>query len=773
VQASAPRQASETRLLSVALEAGAPAADAEVIQLRAEQMFALFSTPFDSFETAAREVGTPLRSDEQGRIFLNRDATAAAYLGIHGGSRGWLLVESESSEPLRLELKPAPRVSVHVTGQDGLPVGGVLLMIRARSKGVAVGNIAVGRTSAKGALEYLHFAPLFDSLDPDRWSVGLAVMTPEGVEASYDPAAPPPEPLHLVLPATGSVAFRTVGSDGTLSPNSGFVHAYFDGAPESATSVLISEGVGTLENVALNQRLKAMLFFEEHPGGKTIELDGPKADGEVVRFDIAFGDPTAPPGEVLVHGRLVYADGSAVARERVRTLCNSPSYKLGGSVKTGAKGEFQWSFQANDFPDAAMDVSLLLERPNGESFEATKHLNGRPPVGSLDLGDVTLSPSALCLAGRVVGPAGLPVGGAKVQVSTLTRVSARLVTDEAGRFELRGRAEDLGPSRSVDVRVSHQGLATSGWMAFAHGSGDIVITMEEPLWIEGQVLLPDGVRASDVGLATADAGGELDRSKASRMLPPPGADGTFLLGPVGGSACDVQVWLTGTSRFSFPMEGAPLLTVRDVDPRAAADPRLCPIDLRGKIHVYEIVAVDESGVSLASPTFAYWDREARIRQYYEGIHGRKVNRIVTADRPARVRIDQKGFRSASVELTETRTEVVLKPGLPVRIRVTNQPSLGATGFLGVRLSSLDESSSPTAEGDLDPSGTGVIRFPWPGRYRLGFQFKKTMGPLIWSGEPSSWEFHPEIEVLDVEDEQTFDVELDAKSVEIFRSEGKG
>ncbi|MCO5169083.1 MAG: carboxypeptidase-like regulatory domain-containing protein [Planctomycetes bacterium] len=148
-------------------------------------------------------------------------------------------------------------------------------------------------------------------------------------------------------------------------------------------------------------------------------------------------------------------------------------------------------------PHAAV-VSLLVVHADHARTRLQRVLVA-PDGPPLEVALVPLVP----LVGRVVGPAGQPLGGAEVRTYDQTpRPEQSDVTDAQGRFAL----ADV-PARSIVLQASRIGFATAR-VAVTPPVEDVVLRLEEvgpPL--RGRVVLPGGEPVVGVGVvATVDEG---------------------------------------------------------------------------------------------------------------------------------------------------------------------------------------------------------------------------------------------------------------------------
>lgn len=161
---------------------------------------------------------------------------------------------------------------------------------------------------------------------------------------------------------------------------------------------------------------------------------------------------------------------------------------------------------------------------------------------------------------------------------------------------------------------------------------------------------------------------------------------------------------------------------------------------------------------------------------------RKNHELISPALPFQLWVVADGFRTAELANVRGDREVVMHPGLPVRIVVSNYPpELSGKKYLGVEMKFLESpfGRNPTRRGDTDENGEALILAPDPGEYEVTFQFKKTLGIDtnvvqfygVWSGDPV-WDFQPTVTVSDATEEQVFRIELPESAIENVVAQAK-
>lgn len=280
--------------------------------------------------------------------------------------------------------------------------------------------------------------------------------------------------------------------------------------------------------VELNQVVGAAL----QPGGRVVLLAlrdgiGPGTARSVTVRDVTdtSGNGLVPSPATLpitatitlpgtsVAGRVRRGDGSAVPNARLRLLQRPGITDRTVTVKSAsADGSYSLDY-VRDLPTTIEAVDPVSGERGDVRFQpGTVHRD----VDIILLGTGTI-------AGRTLSPAGVPLSGAVVQISSLTRLGERFaaVSDAGGGFVINGI-----PVGNVTLEAAHVATNARALLAAAIPSAGSVVVQDITLvpiaqaalrtgTVTGQVFRPDGVTpASGIpvfttrgGLATTDAGG--------------------------------------------------------------------------------------------------------------------------------------------------------------------------------------------------------------------------------------------------------------------------
>ena len=756
------------------------AVDARLVALLALERDPAGPASFEELLLASEPTGV---SDERGVASLHPRPDGGGPLlcvAADGKLRGTALAGAPDTGPSRLRLAPVPTVEAQVLDPAGHPLPGVLVALEGWRADMPVGSQPAGRTDDDGWVRVRLFSPALALAGADAFTLTLVdVHGPLPVRTPLDPSAQD-EVVVLHAPATGSVRFVFVDEHGAPTEPGGLAATRaVDGFTLERFPVPVEGSELRLPHVAVGTRVRLEVLGGPR-GELSAETEGPARAGEEVVHTVTVRAPPPYPGELEISGTVVDADGTpaAHAQGELELHWESPEFREFRTrpAQTDAAGRFLERVRLDGAATGSvLSGELRVTRANGAALVAWFEAEVPRAGEGLAVGQLELRLADLCVAGRVVDAAGAPAPGARVEICDYwysmddgARNRARrveLTADGDGRFELRGTAV----GGEMEVRAE-RGDASTAWLPFGRGDAEVELVLRPSATVEGHLRLPDGVRPSDIRLELVSAEAIPDGVDAAVS---PNRDGTFRTGPVPAGSADLYVWIA--EEHGFATRDLPVRVVRALDAGGPPDLRLAPLDLCGRLYVYDVAVLGPDGEPAKRPVLHHlrgpgtrWKSDREVSRYSSGLSGKPRHRLVALDRPLFLRIEQEGLRTRTLRLARERTDVRLEAGLPVRLVVLNQPELG-DGFLAVRFRRKHTSAT---EADLDTRGIGLAALPEPGTYELHFQVCaiRSVGPMHsrLSG-PAALDFAPEITVEDVADEQAFAIELDGPTVELFRA----
>ena len=751
--------------------------------------------------TIARDHGRVLTTDEAGRVVVPAPDAHALVAARSGEMVGTLWVHAGMTTA-RLVLHRPGQVTVIVEDASGTPCPDVKVLLVEDSK-YGRSPRAWMTTGPDGSATFPDVAAgPRDHADAVRGvTVALAFAPPPYVR--IDPRAPPPAPVRLVLPPSGSVHCHVVDESGRSVtdvesvllrvPRDG-THEYFvQDEPGKFDDARATPAAGTAVFPHVGIGLDLEVEVASAAGTRTTvtqRLRGPSRAGEVTQVDVTVG--AARP---VVVGRLVDAKGGAIADLQLFADVVEPGNEtldmgdcdMSCTSVTDAAGRFRFALDRR--PGATPSARLHLGRAfhgKGGSWGvrgiALIALPGTLPSGETDVGDVVYRGTEILVAGVVVEPDGRPLQGVWVRAMEPRRVSVPAVshgpmvrlasgrspddtvdvvrTDAEGRFRLTGARLES----TVELGVEADGWFVAEEASFDVGATDARIEMHRAGGVAGSIHVAEGMDPTDVRVliqGDPQRNGDMDyRFGDDGLWALVRADGTF----------EVRTLRPGTARVVVRRGWGPGAEIARIDGvvitagEITRDPRLQAIDPASGRSKVTVSVVDREGRPVYGAQVHH--RPAGSDELWgdvttgsAGTGGAPVLRL-----PAVLVVTRKGYRHGSATTARSDLTVVLEeaPQSVVRVRLSEDvPLLTPPHGLSVTLRWLGDAAAddPLDWGhplDVDDSSSRfgeerVISLGAcdAGRYRVEL--------MLWSTLPgggaggSSFPTVPEVVVVTVPD----------------------
>lgn len=448
-------------------------------------------------------LGRTYRTDAEGRATLPLPGARWALLATQG--RG--LAEHKPGEQVRttevvMKLQQRRAVAVRVVRPDGTPAESVQVSAfwidRDRRR-----DAYHQRTDAAGQVNFDLLARV-DGQQVD-WQIQVSHVEFPPLIETVPGATDEDAALEIRLPEGASIRFRFLGEDGELLPGrcvAWVTREDFDSVAEAAQlsdplrrytrSIRSSyEGTVTLECIPTKPPLLYAAYVDGY--GETVRgrIPGDRADGEVLTIDIR-----PPPVSAAFIGTW-----ERTANESWGETLGEAHFQLGNSIaqrgwRTDDDGRFLMECpQPREKSVTTCLVDLATPQPPVYGRIVVHQFADLPiPVGEFtDLGLLTTESAPLLVSGVVVDGAGKPVAGASIDLACerpflypihenpkwgFQRVWTKrhmplLYSDEAGRFEIRGRLA-FERCRLEVFAPGHAELTQE----FALGSSDVVLRLD-------------------------------------------------------------------------------------------------------------------------------------------------------------------------------------------------------------------------------------------------------------------------------------------------------
>ena len=333
----------------------------------------------------------------------------------------------------------------------------------------------------------------------DRFEAVLLAPLHEVVASAFAGRPAPSEAITLRMPPTGSVALRAVDLEGR-----DFAHPF--------AARLVAEGSKTpgwarvtlrrgkddellvFPFVGVGMRLIAECRLDDDDfSWKSPSFAGPSEAGQRVERKLVIA-----PGAGMLRGRMLDAEGKALAQTRLTFLINARSGRLEGEdIVCDDEGRFHLPYHVRDRHEAPFRLEIRQRgvRPTlGLSRQLPRIIPGR----ITDLGDLRIDAFARIAFGKVLDDRGRPIPSASVQLQREREVGRRqrrmAFVDEAfvatrsqrdGSYELYAALERGRYRLRVSAR-NHFPLETNG----LRGGEEQTLRMTRRSKILGTVLTP-------------------------------------------------------------------------------------------------------------------------------------------------------------------------------------------------------------------------------------------------------------------------------------------
>lgn len=443
-----------------------------------------------------------------------------------------------------------------------------------------------------------------------------------------------------------------------------------------------------------------------------------------------------------------------------------------------ADGQGRVRLQVLTFPDRDLPPRTLRLWQGREDQPVRHAKHGLPsPVSEqpVDLGDIVLRQPPLLAAGRVLDPHGTPVPGAHLSLEVwvdhpgfqapddepavrpashwMDQPWVTTTADLGGSFELRGDED----SDRLRISAFRGGYFQVEPALARRGDRGVIVQLDPAGAVRGTVLLDEHIPRDELLLRLVGEGTEpgsstgLDReaSFAWHNVPPG------------------EYRVTVHTREGDRDDDATLLDIPQVQVtggRTTHDERLAPIDLRGALHLTQLVVRDPDGQPLANAEV--WERDAGSWEARTQSNRLGELTLFGSGPLGELIVSCEGYRDLRLAAAEGRREVVLERGYSVRIAVQPVPDLppGDEIYVYARPTDPDglrgwRAGQQRVQFDRHGEAELVLAAPGPHALRL----------IQWS---HGWVYRcpDEIEVLDVEEEQLFRIELTGEQLKVLEAD---
>lgn len=592
-------------------------------------------------------------------------------------------------------------------------------------------NFIQARSGADGVARLRHLQTRLPPQAGLRHTIALGMPGGIAGEVPFDPEHLPSQPVVLRLPASGSLTVTVLDPDRQAFPDGMRVFVQPARTEElkrnswsgeyrpslrdedGCSSAVTVNGVAHFPRVGIGLRLEVFAYHPESRDYFGHEYDALSAAGE--HRDIVLQLAESP---TVLTARLLRLDRSPIANARPSPRLVTGGTTSGSPFDTDADGRFRLSVNESTFPpeperglwivhtDTGVEGMQLARVPLPLAFGA----------GDQDLGEIVLGEGGVIAAGRVVDEAGVPMAGVRLGLRRLDwdpgsdapdLPRGRRNTDqtsEDGRFGILGAAA----GRRWELSFMREGWERELREVESGATDMTVILRPSARRSLGHVLLDPGIERDllEWRLTRKDGQGV----PSLHLSHEPGGGIT-----VAGSA-EGELELRLLARRSN--EELARLTGLTLAPGVPQDPRLDPLDLRGRIFSHSVLVTGPDGRQPGKLAIAFGSEDQFVSDYWTN-----PVRFATALPNCEITIYGPGAAAKTLRLSGGDAEVRLEAGIPVRWEWIVE-GVGESGLtLGLRLRLLGRGYMDQYSVQLDSSGKGSGTLPVPGTYSLVLEYQ--------------------------------------------------
>lgn len=484
--------------------------------------------------------------------------------------------------------------------------------------------------------------------------------------------------VSLVLPATGRIVVAVPLIEGLAADARGWVTLFAQRSGDSSSSTdedaswmstkgsaRIENGTAVFNHVGLDLSFEIVARVDGLAGDLRGETHGPLVAEEEKRIQLgSLGDKLCVLGHLVDEQRLPI--GPLFATVEITSKGRDAGRKP-MQLQTDASGVFVVPLQPSS---SSEPVTLSFESRDSPGSGRSARLRGvvslppRSPHGVTDIGAVVLGGAPLVAAGRVVDQEGKPVVGARVMLvddaahSRTRRPAQRDLVDEtreeegtalsdrAGHFELRS----FGDAGEIVLSTQAAGYFDSHGKAVERGVLDVELVLRLASALAGTVLVDPCVPLSAIQLS-------LNYQDIKIGPDRPTADGSFRFDQL----------KPGTAWLIVSVEGKRLdrLEITVDGDKPVIDPRLQPLDVRGRVRCIAIEVLDSDGRGVSGAQVDLFSPEGSgLFLSGKTVDGRAS--FAFPPQPVQVDIEYPGFKSVHLSQVESDQTVKLEAGPRVR-----------------------------------------------------------------------------------------------------------
>jgi hypothetical protein len=602
-------------------------------------------------------------------------------------------------------------------------------------------NWMISRTTRDGSttLDYSEM-PDADSFHEHRVQVALDLPITSSIFAAVDPTVDRREPITLVCPELGGALVEVRDQSGEAIPAGAYVTvadastSNRRGLPEKILA-RIDQGRAKVWPLPVGSDLDIALQLHWNQPATHFRARGPSRQGEWVPISI-----TSTGRLCTISGHLVRPTGEPIVHERWYLTFNRGSREQAWTAAFATDEDGAFRVSASDLETQPLLGRVVLRPriflPDPRDLEVElPSING---TGEIDLGDLVITMPEPVVSGSVTDEEGRPLDGATVRAFTPGSASlpghglgfAR--SDAYGRFALYAK-EPLSSDTMIEATVEgpwiHEAERVFGK---EHG---IQLVLRPTGTLEGEVLVDEKSSAASfrVSVWPDSLGPRTSLQIVGWLLGTIDEQGDLRVNHLKPGNYTVAVSINANDRDAIFFENV------IITPGRCSDPRLSPLDLRGRARPIKIVTCDENGVPVNALAHAILTDGSFMR-----LTDTRQPILLPVDKTiATILVHAEGYFPESLGPVEGTREVVLRRGLDVTLAWSGSEPLPESPYsLVARLETVSpqpeipggraaasyvrDAWSPS-HGSFAPDGRLVLKVREPGRYKLSWKLRFERG----------------------------------------------
>ncbi|MFT7487489.1 MAG: hypothetical protein ACI9F9_003350, partial [Candidatus Paceibacteria bacterium] len=673
---------------------------------------------------------------------------------------------SEAPANKELTLVHDLNLTVLVIDTAGNPVGGVPVVIESSTnqwRSTIVGTTSDDRTGLA------FFAHIQDELKDETYRVALNTLSAVKVMQALDLEKLSSDPLVLMLPASGSVTLEVLGTDAKRYLGSGRarIRSVAEGASQDLSpfnhggerfvSAELESGSVHFPFVELGMNVQARVARARSNVESTAFGPGPRIAGADAAIVVRLGAQ-----HPVIQLRAVSANGKPFANVEFKAGLTIRNEFMLSALKSWPRSDDEGRFQVDVSPSPAKGslATLLIQLGGSEDLSGTIDVPEDLTNGLHDLGDLVIEKPRLFVGGRIAGRDGSVISNAKLALraradddpnsSWRTNHQFQESTDSEGRFAI----YEPSPGKQFQLSTEASGFAST-WVDFEVGTSDLILELATEGKVTGVVLLDEGISMELLSIMLPEDRDAGEHRAYNNFNIQPKADGSF----------EFDNLIAGEERslrFSAKRHSKAIYSVENVVVLAGgvtADPRINPLDLRGKLFQHDIELVTPTGAGRLNGFIRFRAAGAESIEANLWLNESNVS-LLTSTKSIDIFIEAAGYRNTELTGITGATRVELKkaievtlilpsdvelPKPPIHLKATLLPDTkdGQPSFNG---NAFDERRIITTM----VGSAGLLRVAWLMEQRSA---SSSMGREVVLKEKQL------VEVLDMEGEQRITLKL--------------